>query len=52
MRWDVSGLSRGAELHDLLKAEVMLRRLKRNVLSQVSSAVSLSGACGEGNAEQ
>ncbi|PSC75396.1 DNA annealing helicase and endonuclease ZRANB3 [Micractinium conductrix] len=35
MRWDVSGLSRGAELHDLLKAEVMLRRLKRNVLSQL-----------------
>ena len=37
-RWDVSGLSRGAELHDLLKAEVMLRRLKRDVLSQVGSA--------------
>lgn len=35
MRYDVSGLSRGAELHDMLKAEVMLRRLKRDVLSQV-----------------
>ena len=34
-RFDVSGLSRGPELHDLLKAEVMLRRLKRDVLSQV-----------------
>lgn len=34
-RWDVSGLSRSAELHDLLKAEVMLRRLKRDVMSQV-----------------
>lgn len=32
---DVSGLSRGAELHDMLKAEVMLRRLKKDVLSQV-----------------
>lgn len=35
MRYDVSGLSRGAELHDMLKAEIMLRRLKRDVLSQV-----------------
>ena len=34
-RFDMGGLSRGAELHDLLKAEVMLRRLKRDVLSQV-----------------
>lgn len=35
---DVSGLSRGAELHDMLKAEVMLRRLKKDVLSQVGRA--------------
>ncbi|PRW44334.1 DNA annealing helicase and endonuclease ZRANB3 [Chlorella sorokiniana] len=35
MRYDVSGLSRGAELHDMLKAEIMLRRLKRDVLSQL-----------------
>ncbi|KAL4428086.1 hypothetical protein ABPG75_002175 [Micractinium tetrahymenae] len=34
-RMDVSGLSRGAELHDMLKAEVMLRRLKKDVLSQL-----------------
>ena len=34
-RHDVSGLSRGAELHAMLKAEVMLRRLKKDVLSQV-----------------
>ncbi len=32
---DVRGLSRGTELHDMLKAEVMLRRLKQDVLSQV-----------------
>lgn len=34
-RFDVGGLTRGSELHDLLKAEAMLRRLKRDVLSQV-----------------
>lgn len=34
-RWDVGGLSRGGELHDMLKAEVMLRRLKQDVLSQL-----------------
>lgn len=45
MRYDVSGLSRGAELHDMLKAEIMLRRLKRDVLSQVgASSVGWVGA--------
>jgi hypothetical protein len=34
-KWHVGGLSRGPELHDLLRAEVMVRRLKRDVLSQV-----------------
>jgi hypothetical protein len=38
VRHDVSGLSRGAELHELLREEVMLRRLKRDVLSQVGGA--------------
>lgn len=36
-RFDVSGLARAAELHELLKAEVMLRRLKKDVLSQVGA---------------
>jgi len=35
LRYDHSGLSRAAELHALLRREVMLRRLKRNVLSQL-----------------
>ncbi|GAB4813573.1 hypothetical protein N2152v2_000619 [Parachlorella kessleri] len=35
LRYDHSGLSRGAELHGLLRREVMLRRLKRDVLSQL-----------------
>lgn len=34
-RFDNSGLSRAAELHGLLRREVMLRRLKRDVLSQL-----------------
>ncbi len=35
LRYDNSGLSRAAELHALLRREVMLRRLKRDVLSQL-----------------
>jgi hypothetical protein len=42
-RFDVSGLSRGPELHDMLKAEVMLRRLKRDVLSQVGREDCVGG---------
>ncbi|KAK9812930.1 hypothetical protein WJX72_005929 [[Myrmecia] bisecta] len=34
-RWDNSGLARAGELHSLLKQEVMLRRMKREVLSQL-----------------
>lgn len=43
-RWDVGGLSRGGELHDMLKAEVMLRRLKQDVLSQASGMGALGRA--------
>jgi hypothetical protein len=35
LRYDNSGLSRPAELHVLLRREVMLRRLKLDVLSQL-----------------
>ena len=34
-RWDYSGISRGKELHLLLKHEVMIRRLKKDVLGQL-----------------
>jgi hypothetical protein len=34
-RWDQSGLTRGPELHLLLRQEVMVRRLKRDVLAQL-----------------
>lgn len=34
-RFDNSGLARATELHGLLRREVMLRRLKRDVLSQL-----------------
>ena len=34
-KWDNSGLSRAAELHLLLRQEVMLRRLKSQVMAQL-----------------
>jgi hypothetical protein len=34
-RWDCSGLTRASELHLLLRQEIMLRRLKRDVLDQL-----------------
>lgn len=34
-RWDNSGLTRAGELHLLLREEVMVRRLKRDVLDQL-----------------
>jgi hypothetical protein len=34
-KWDASGLTRGRELHALLRQEVMVRRLKREVLAEL-----------------